>query len=120
APEPRRVGPHRRAHRRAAVVIVLLKPAELLYRGINRLRRALYRQGILKAKRLPRPVISVGNIAIGGAGKTPAVIAVARFLAARGNKVCVLTRGYGRPGEGGRVEALDAARYGDEPVVIKK
>ena len=43
----------------------LLKPAELLYRGVNRLRRALYRAGVLKQKRLPKPVISVGNIAIG-------------------------------------------------------
>ena len=41
-----------------------LKPAELLYRGINRLRRALYRAGVLRPKRLPVPVISVGNIAM--------------------------------------------------------
>lgn len=83
---------------------VLLKPAELLYRGVNRVRRALYRAGALQPKRLPKPVISVGNIAIGGAGKTPAVIAICRFLEQRGAKVCVLTRGYG----------------GDEPLVIKK
>ena len=99
---------------------ILLKPVELLWRAVNRARRALYRAGILKAKRLPRPVISVGSIAAGGAGKTPATIAIARFLIARGYKVTVLTRGYGRAGAGGRVEALDAARYGDEPVLIKK
>lgn len=98
----------------------LLKLAELPYRGINRVRRFLYSTGVLRAKRLPRPVISVGNIAAGGAGKTPAVIALARFLTARGFRVCVLTRGYGRSGEGGRVDVLDAARFGDEPVVIKK
>lgn len=61
----------------------LLKPLELLYRGINRARRALYRRGVLKGKRLPKPVISVGNLAMGGAGKTPAVIAIGRFLLAR-------------------------------------
>ncbi|MEK6374616.1 MAG: tetraacyldisaccharide 4'-kinase [Acidobacteriota bacterium] len=99
---------------------VLLKPLELLWRGINRARRALYRAGILEAKRLPRPVISVGSIAAGGAGKTPATIAIARFLMARGYKVAVLTRGYGRAGAGGRVEAFDAAKYGDEPVLIRK
>ena len=82
----------------------LLKPAEWLYRGVNRARRALYRGGILKGKSLPRPVISIGNIAVGGAGKTPAVIAVCRFLTAKGLRAAVLTRGYG----------------GDEPIVIKQ
>ncbi len=99
----------------------LLKPLELLYRGVNRARRALYRRGVLKGKRLPRPVISVGNLAVGGAGKTPAVIAIGKFLLARGYRVAVLTRGYGRAGqEQGPVTALDAARFGDEPVLIKK
>jgi tetraacyldisaccharide 4'-kinase len=101
-------------------VTILLKPLELLWRGVNRARRALYRAGILKAKRLPRPVISVGSIAAGGAGKTPATIAITRFLMTRGYKVAVLTRGYGRAGAGGRVEGLDAAKYGDEPVLMKK
>lgn len=100
-------------------MIVLLKPAELLYRGVNRARRALYRAGILKPQRLPKPVISVGNIAIGGAGKTPAVIAICRYLEQRGVKVTVLTRGYGASGTG-LVSELDAARFGDEPVLIKK
>lgn len=100
-------------------MIVLLKPAELLYRGVNRLRRAAYRAGIFKPKRLQRPVISVGNIAIGGAGKTPAVIAICRFLKQRGFKVTVLTRGHGATGTG-VIDALDAAKFGDEPVLIKK
>jgi tetraacyldisaccharide 4'-kinase len=101
-------------------VTILLKPFELLYRGINRARRALYRAGILKAKRLPKPVISVGNLAIGGSGKTPAVIAIARALVDEGYDVVVLTRGYGRTGDGGRVDSFDAARFGDEPLVIHK
>lgn len=99
----------------------LLNIAGGLYRGINRLRRALYRAGILRAKRLPRPVISIGNIAAGGAGKTPAVIALSRYLSARGHRVAVLTRGHGRSGtEQGPVTALDPSRFGDEPVLIKK
>jgi tetraacyldisaccharide 4'-kinase len=101
-------------------VNALLKLIELPYCGLNRLRRALYRHGVLKPRRLPRPVISIGNIAAGGAGKTPAVIALAQFLAERGHRVAVLTRGYGRSGRGGAVDALDPARFGDEPVVIKK
>ena len=98
----------------------LLKPAELLYRGINRLRRALYRAGVLQRRRLSAPVISVGGIAAGGSGKTPATIAIASALAGRGLHVAVLTRGYRRAGEGGAVESDDAARYGDEPVLIHR
>ena len=98
----------------------LLKPAELLYRGINRIRRSLYQAGILKSKKLPVPVISVGGIAAGGSGKTPAVIAIAGALAQRGLRVGILTRGYASSGEGGVVNQLDADRYGDEPVLIKK
>jgi tetraacyldisaccharide 4'-kinase len=64
-------------------------------------------------------VISIGNIAIGGAGKTPAVIALCRFLEQRGLRVCVLTRGYGASAVG-PVTELNAAKYGDEPVLIKK
>lgn len=98
----------------------LLKPVEFLWRGVNRLRRALYRRGILKSKRLPRPVISVGNLSAGGAGKTPAVITIARYLAKRGFRIAVLTRGYGRSGnDSGLVTSLDAARFGDEPVLLK-
>jgi len=101
-------------------VNILLKPIELLWRGVNRLRRAFYRRGIFKGKRLPRPVISVGNLAAGGAGKTPAVIAISRYLIKRGFRVAVLTRGYGRAGNvSGLVTSLDAARFGDEPVLIK-
>lgn len=99
----------------------LLKPFELAYRGINRLRRALYRKGILEAKRLPKPVISIGNIAAGGTGKTPAVIAVTRFLQSRGLRVAVLTRGYGRENTyQGSITSFDTDKFGDEPVLIKR
>lgn len=100
---------------------VLLKPFELLYRGVNRLRRFLYRKGVLKAKRLSKPVISIGNIAAGGTGKTPAVIAVTRFLQSRGLRVAVLTRGYGRENAyQGPITSFDADKFGDEPVLIKR
>ena len=101
---------------------VLLKPLELLYRGVNRARRNLYRSGIFKSKRLHRPVISIGNLAAGGAGKTPAVIAVCRFLEAQGLRVAVLTRGYGRgdPSYTGIIDSNDADKFGDEPVLIKR
>jgi tetraacyldisaccharide 4'-kinase len=94
--------------------------AQRLYKGVNRARRTLYRRRILKPKRLPKPVISVGNISAGGAGKTPCVIAIAKFLVREGLRVCVLTRGYGSRGPDGIVSSLDAERFGDEPVLIKK
>ena len=91
-----------------------------MIRTINRIRRALYRAGVLRSRRVPAPVISIGNITMGGAGKTPAVIAIANALAEKGLRVGVLTRGYGRRGKGGVVETLDPDRYGDEPVLIKR
>lgn len=99
---------------------LLLKPVELLWRGVNRVRRALYRRGVLKAKRLPKPVVSVGAITAGGAGKTPATIAIGEYLKSRGWRVAVLTRGYKRSGAGGLVDAPDAAKFGDEPVLLTK
>lgn len=100
----------------------LLVPAQVLYLAVNRVRRSLYRTGILRSRRLPRPVVSIGNRSAGGAGKTPAVIALAEQLSRRGMRVAVLTRGYGRTdaGAGGLVDRPDARRYGDEPVLIKK
>jgi tetraacyldisaccharide 4'-kinase len=71
----------------------LLRVPELLYRGINRARRALYGAGLFRSHTLPRPVISVGNLGTGGAGKTPAVIALCRYLESHGLRVTVLTRG---------------------------
>ncbi|HYM62294.1 MAG TPA: tetraacyldisaccharide 4'-kinase [Thermoanaerobaculia bacterium] len=103
-------------------MIPLLRAAELLYRGINRGRRWLYRNSLLPTRRLPRVVVSIGNLAVGGTGKTPAVIRIGRELAGRGYRIAVLTRGYGRAGgdEPGLVTAHDPDRYGDEPVLIAK
>lgn len=95
--------------------------AQVLWHGVNRVRRALYRAGVLRGKRLRRPVISIGNIAAGGTGKTPAVIALCRYLEEHGLRVAVLTRGYGRADKSytGLVTSNDAAKFGDEPVLIK-
>ncbi|MFY9825962.1 MAG: tetraacyldisaccharide 4'-kinase [Thermoanaerobaculia bacterium] len=96
-------------------------PWQLLYGGIHRLRRRWYRQ---RAHRLPRPVISVGNLHWGGSGKTPLVAAIAAHLRDRGLAVCILTRGYGSRGRGVRVVSagqgplLDARTAGDEPALL--
>ncbi|HVT03696.1 MAG TPA: tetraacyldisaccharide 4'-kinase [Thermoanaerobaculia bacterium] len=96
-----------------------LKPVELSYRGLNRLRRSLYSRGILKPRHLSRPVVSIGNLSMGGSGKTPTTITIARRLQQDGYRVTVLSRGYGRSsGEIGIVKGEDVERFGDEPVLM--
>jgi tetraacyldisaccharide 4'-kinase len=67
-----------------------------LYGVAGRARRALYDQGLLRVHKVSAPVISVGNITLGGTGKTPLVAWIAKKLANEGRHVCILTRGYGR------------------------
>lgn len=96
-------------------------PWQLLYGGAHRLRWRWYRE---RAKRLPRPVVSVGNLHWGGSGKTPLVAAIARHLRDQGLTVCILSRGYGGKGEGVRVVStgegplLGPRVAGDEPVLL--
>jgi tetraacyldisaccharide 4'-kinase len=73
---------------------LLLWPVSVLYGDLTRLRVWLYTKGILKQKRLNRPVISVGNLTVGGTGKTPMVIWLAEKLLAEGKRVAILSRGY--------------------------
>jgi len=89
---------------------IVLAPLGALYGAVTRARLALYRCGLLHVARLAAPVISVGNITTGGTGKTPLVEFVARSLAHKEQKVCVLTRGYGRENAGRRVVVSDGQR----------
>ncbi|MBI5575856.1 MAG: tetraacyldisaccharide 4'-kinase [Deltaproteobacteria bacterium] len=88
------------------------------------LRRSLYGAGILRQESLPRPVISVGNLSVGGTGKTPHVQFLASWLTETGVKVAVLSRGYGRKSRGvvwvsrGDGPAVTAEYGGDEPVLL--
>ena len=95
-------------------------PLVPLYAAVLRAKDALRGE----AKTLAWPVVSVGSVSAGGAGKTPVVIALAKVLRERGWRVDVLSRGYGREGSGiARVETAreDAARvFGDEPVLIAR
>lgn len=79
--------------RRGGWVELLRLPATLM-RGITSLRNALYDRGILPSRRLDLPVISVGNLTVGGTGKTPMVVWLARALIERGRRPGVLSRGY--------------------------
>ncbi|PLW69510.1 tetraacyldisaccharide 4'-kinase [Pseudohalioglobus lutimaris] len=98
-----------------------LRPLELLFRLVSALRRALYRRNLLSTYRAPLPVVVVGNITVGGTGKTPVVIALVEALHARGITAGVVSRGYGATaGEFPHVLTADsdASQCGDEPLLI--
>jgi len=87
----------------------------LVYLMAILVRDALYIAGILRPKMLQAKVISVGNLTVGGTGKTPMVIWIAKYLKERGRRVAVLTRGYGRD-----EYAMLKGYLGDIPVIVGK
>jgi tetraacyldisaccharide 4'-kinase len=101
-------------------------PLVPVYAAGQSVKDALRAMGVLKVKSLEWPVVSVGSLSAGGAGKTPVVIALAKLLRERGWDVDVLSRGYGRAGKGVEMVAgvddgvASAARFGDEPVLIAR
>ena len=99
-----------------------MNPLSAIFAAGVTLRNALYDRGILAVHKLTRPVVSVGNISVGGSGKTPFVIALGELLKARRIECDVLSRGYGR-------QATDTAivdpagspdQFGDEPLLIAR
>src|SRR6202140_1836779 len=99
-----------------------MNPATVLYGAATALRNTLFNRGVLTSRQLDRPVISVGNLSVGGSGKTPFVIALGELLQARGIQFDVLSRGYGRKTRGVLVVKPDgnASEYGDEPLLIAR
>jgi len=99
-----------------------LAPLVPLYRLGIALRGLGLRSGLEPVRRLGTPVVSIGNLSTGGAGKTPLAIALARALGSRGLHVDVLSRGYGRTGKAtARVDPNGTAEdFGDEPLVIAR
>ncbi|MFN4081853.1 MAG: tetraacyldisaccharide 4'-kinase [Saprospiraceae bacterium] len=103
------------------VIRVLLLPIALLYGLAVTVRNALYRSGVLRSVSFDLPVISVGNLSVGGAGKSPHIAWLAAWLHEYINPA-VLSRGYGRDTFGYRnVSLADTAREaGDEPIQFKR
>ncbi|MBC7944074.1 MAG: tetraacyldisaccharide 4'-kinase [Burkholderiales bacterium] len=95
-------------------------PVSLVFRAAVALRRALYKTRLLKSARLSVPVIVVGNITVGGTGKTPVVIWLVTRLAARGMRPGIISRGYGGKLRGPyQVNGdSDPRMVGDEPVLL--
>jgi len=101
---------------------LLLLPLAVLFGLLAALRRSFYRWGLLPITRLSVPVIVVGNIAVGGTGKTPLVIALARLLREAGYQPGIISRGHGgrqrQPAPVG--PEADPAEVGDEPVLLAR
>ncbi len=101
------------------------RPFSPLYGWLMRVRSGLYKKGVFKEHRLPVPVISVGNLTMGGTGKTPAVAYIAAHLQSLGCRPAIISRGYGGQAgkavnlvsDGGKV-LLDALQAGDEPAML--
>jgi tetraacyldisaccharide 4'-kinase len=99
-----------------------LSPLTPVYAAGLAAKNSAYDRGWLKAHQLRSPVVSIGNLSVGGSGKTPLTIYLAQLLSAQGFTVAVLSRGYGR--RSSATERVDPAgnpnRYGDEPLLITR
>jgi tetraacyldisaccharide 4'-kinase len=101
----------------------LLRPLAIPYGAAVAMRNALYDRGVLRAARVPATVLSVGNITVGGTGKTPTALWLAEALAARGRRPAIVARGYGKARAGVVVVGADGralvspADGGDEAVL---
>ncbi len=107
------------------VIRVCLRLLSLPYRSSVAARNRLYDRGLLRQEKLPCPVVSVGNLTVGGTGKTPTVILLATMLREKGRRPAVLSRGYGGSGQARINTVSDGKRIltewrqsGDEPVLI--
>lgn len=109
-----------RSWSRRGALAWLLWPVSLLYGLLAALRRGLYRTGLWKAWHPGVPVVVVGNVVAGGAGKTPVVMALVHHLRERGLQPGVISRGYGRRNADCREVLADssAAEVGDEPLLV--
>lgn len=110
------------AQPRPTALARLLQPLSWLYAGLAGLHRGLYTLGLKRATRAPVPVVVVGNLLAGGAGKTPTVIAIVETLRALGWRPGVISRGYGAASSAAREvsTASTAADAGDEPLLIHR
>lgn len=108
-------------YQKFGIITFLLLPLSILYCAVSWVRRTLYKFNILESSGLSVPVIVVGNISVGGTGKTPLVIAITQYLKANGFNPGVISRGYG--GQASQwpqsvTPDSDPALVGDETVLI--
>ncbi len=101
---------------------LVLRMLSAIYASVVRVRRAAYRRGLLAVRHVGVPVIVVGNVTVGGSGKTPLVIALVEYLRGQGWSPGVVSRGFGRRSRGQREVHPDTSpdEGGDEPVLIAR
>lgn len=102
-------------------LLIVLMPLSVLFAAISSLRRLGYRCGFMASVRVRCPVIVVGNISVGGTGKTPLVMWLATYLQQRGKRVAIVTRGYGGSSSHWPRDVTAGSlpdEVGDEPVMI--
>jgi tetraacyldisaccharide 4'-kinase len=111
-----------RAWTHRGALALLLLPITLLYATLLEMRRALYQSGFFTASRVNCAVIVVGNAIVGGAGKTPTTLGIVQHLRARGLRVGIVSRGYGRSDQDMHAvsTADDADAVGDEPLLMAR
>ena len=104
-----------------------LSAISICYGAMVQQRDTLYKKGLLQSKKLPCPVISIGNLTVGGSGKTPMTIYLAEFLRRFGYSVAIISRGYkgkeekiGGVVSDGRIVCMGPDKAGDEPFMIAK
>jgi tetraacyldisaccharide 4'-kinase len=104
------------------IIAVLLLPVSWIFSGVVNIRHALYKHGFFKQEVLPVPVIVVGNVMVGGVGKTPITMALVTHLKAQGLRVGVLSRGYGRKTSSTLAVSpkSNSLSVGDEPLLIAR
>ena len=106
----------------SALAYLALRVPSAIWSAMASIRRWSYARGLLQSKRLSAPVISVGNLSVGGTGKTPTVAWLVEQLAERGHSAAVLTRGYGRSDRALHLitagERADPRVLGDEPAML--
>jgi len=109
---------------RRSMLACILLPLAGLFRLLVAVRRALYRTGCLRVEHLPVPVVVVGNITVGGSGKTPLTLWLAQQLQQRGRRPGIVSRGHGGADQSGPVCEVradsDASQVGDEPLLLKR
>lgn len=115
-------GALQRAWLRRGPLACALWPLSLVFGAVAAMRRSAYRAGILKTVRAGVPVVVIGNVVAGGSGKTPVVAAVVEHLKARGFRVGIVSRGYGRRTQDCRevTPTSDARDAGDEPLLLAR
>lgn len=108
--------------RRVALALWPLLPLSWLFGALSALRRGLFRCGVLRSQGLPVPVIIVGNLTVGGSGKTPVVLWLVECLRKRGFRPGVISRGYGAAADCPRAVVAEASaqEVGDEPLLLAR